>query len=573
MITNPKVTIDLINQNLQSRVTWTSSENQSFGNLSLLNVPNKLSPDFSTFELNETVLDNTIGYEIKNIAFMSTSISNENCSFGQVWVQGEFDTEVDFYDATLNFGINFPRHIQIAYIDINDSVIDSDDFDNIDSGTFHITRAQVGVKKILIEFLQSYAPYQYAHLQEFIIGDNIVFDKNTITDLKINETTDSISNTLEIDTASLEVYAKQGDNDIFNSYNIKYFIKKNQKMKFEVEITDNNITKNIFLGYYYCKEITLYENGKIRIECYSLLGIMDKVIYGASPFSENNTTGADFINTIFTVLAIRIGGDATDYYEIDATALPVVNQNIVSGYIPVVSCREALHHICFVLGLCVMDNRNAKILIKKINNYYISQGTIKLDEIVNNVEFENIEEVKSLKVNINEFTKSDSVELVAKITDENMFVFNSPIDISTIGYNPDTGFIARGSSTAIRLEYDSQPFEVEISAKQYSTNKDESIIAKILNTDNYGPELTLMDSPLITKSNGENIVYRWLDYQKAHLLKVKLQYIVTTQQTSDIVKIFLPNNREVVGELVYQSVDVAGGMIANAEIMCSEKLD
>lgn len=573
MITNPKVTIDLINQNLQSRITWTSSENQSFGNLSLLNVPNKLSPDFSTFELNETVLDNTIGYEIKNIAFMSTSISNENCSFGQVWIQGEFDTEVDFYDATLNFGINFPRHIQIAYIDINDSVIDSDDFDNIDSGTFHITRAQVGVKKILIEFLQSYAPYQYAHLQEFIIGDNIVFDKNTITDLKINETTDSISNTLEIDTASLEVYAKQGDNDIFNSSNIKYFIKKNQKMKFEVEITDNNITKNIFLGYYYCKEITLYENGKIRIECYSLLGIMDKVIYGASPFSENNTTGADFINTIFTVLAIRIGGDATDYYEIDATALPVVNQNIVSGYIPVVSCREALHHICFVLGLCVMDNRNAKILIKKINNYYISQGTIKLDEIVNNVEFENIEEVKSLKVNINEFTKSDSVELVAKITDENMFVFNSPIDISTIGYNPDTGFIARGSSTAIRLEYDSQPFEVEISAKQYSTNKDESIIAKILNTDNYGPELTLMDSPLITKSNGENIVYRWLDYQKAHLLKVKLQYIVTTQQTSDIVKIFLPNNREVVGELVYQSVDVAGGMIANAEIMCSEKLD
>lgn len=573
MITNPKVTIDLINQNLQSRITWTSSENQSFGNLSLLNVPNKLSPDFSTFELNETVLDNTIGYEIKNIAFMSTSISNENCSFGQVWVQGEFDTEVDFYDATLNFGINFPRHIQIAYIDINDSVIDSDDFDNIDSGTFHITRAQVGVKKILIEFLQSYAPYQYAHLQEFIIGDNIVFDKNTITDLKINETTDSISNTLEIDTASLEVYAKQGDNDIFNSSNIKYFIKKNQKMKFEVEITDNDITKNIFLGYYYCKEITLYENGKIRIECYSLLGIMDKVIYGASPFSENNTTGADFINTIFTVLAIRIGGNATDYYEIDATALPVVNQNIVSGYIPVVSCREALHHICFVLGLCVLDNRNEKILIKKINNYYISQGTIKPDEIVNNVEFENIEEVKSLKVNINKFTKSDSVELVAKITDENMFVFNLPIDKSTLTFTPNVGFEAYTASTAIRLEYYNQPFEVEISAKQYSTNKDESIIAKILNTDNYGPELTLMDSPLITKSNGEKIVYRWLDYQKAHLLKVKLQYIVTTQQTSDIVKIFLPNNREVVGELVYQSVDVAGGMIANAEIMCSEKLD
>ena len=65
MITNPKVTIDLINKNLQNRITWTSSPNQSFGDLSLLNVPNKISPDFSTFELNETILDDTIGYEIK----------------------------------------------------------------------------------------------------------------------------------------------------------------------------------------------------------------------------------------------------------------------------------------------------------------------------------------------------------------------------------------------------------------------------------------------------------------------------------------------------------------------------
>ena len=51
-----------------------------------------------------------------------------------------------------------------------------------------------------------------------------------------------------------------------------------------------------------------------------------------------------------------------------------------------------------------------------------------------------------------------------------------------------------------------------------------------------------------------------------------MQYIATTQQTSDIVKIILPNNRELVGELVYQSLDVAGGMIANAEIMCSNQL-
>lgn len=573
MITNPKVTIDLINTNLQNRITWSSSQNQSFGDLSLLNVTNKTSPDFSTFELNETILDNTIGYEIKNIAFMSTTLSNENCSFGPIWVQGEFDTEVDFYDATINFGINFPRSVQIAFEDVNGAVIDSESFDDIDGSNLHITRAQTGVKRILLEFLSSYAPYQYAHLQEFIIGDNIVFDKNTITELRLNETTDSISNTLAIDTASLEVYGKQGDNDIFNSSNIQSFIKKNQKMRFEVEITNDNNTKNIFLGNYYCNEITLYENGKMKIDCYTLLGIMDKIVYGASPFSENNQTGADFILTIFTVLANKIGGSPTSYYEIDATATTVVNQNIPIGYIPVMSCREALHHICFVLGLCVLDNRNEKILIKKINNYYLAQKQILPDSITNNIEFEHIDEVNSLKVNINEFTKSDSVELVAKITDENMFVFNSPIDVNTRGYNPDTGFIPRLSSTAIRLEYDSQPFEVEISAKQYSTTQDESIVYQNQDPNNYGKELTLMNSPLISETNGKAIVQRWLNYQQSHLLKVKLQYIATTQETSDIVQVILPNNREIIGEIVYQSLDVAGGMIANAEIMCSNKLN
>ena len=223
--------------------------------------------------------------------------------------------------------------------------------------------------------------------------------------------------------------------------------------------------------------------------------------------------------------------------------------------------------------MCVLDNRNEKILIKNINNYYLAQKQILPDSITNNIEFEHIDEVNSLKVNLNKFEKTTSVELVAKITDENMFVFNSPIDVNTRGYNPDTGFIARLSSTAIRLEYDSQPFEVEISAEQYSTTQDESIVYQNQDPNNYGKELTLMNSPLISETNGKTIVQRWLNYQQSHLLKVKLQYIATTQETSDIVQVILPNNREIIGEIVYQSLDVAGGMIANAEIMCSNKLD
>lgn len=569
MITNPKVTIDLINTNLQNRISWSSSQNQTFGDLSRLSIADKVSPDFSTFELNETILDDSIGYDIRNIAFMSKTQSNESCSFGNIWVQATFDTEVDLYDITLDFGVNYPRFIQIAYLDNNESVIDSEDFDDISSSVLHSNRAITGVRSIVIEYLQSYAPYQYAHLQSFIVGDNIVFDKNMITSLRLNETTSSISNTLGIDTASLEVYGKQGDNDIFNDSNIRSFIRKNQKMKFEVDVTKDGWARNIFLGYYYCDKITFYANGKFQIDCYSLLGVMDKVTYGASPFSENNKTGLDFLITIFTVLANKFGGQASDYYQIDASAMPYLSRNIVGGYIPIMSCREALHHLCFVLGLCVLDNRNSNILIKRINNYYLAQKQINADDIISDVEFENIDEVNSLKVDINRFEKSSEASQVATINDSRMFVFSSPIDVNSVTYNPSAGFVGRGSSTAIIIEYNNQPFEVQVFAKQYSTISDEYIEAKVQDPNNYGKQLDLMNSPLITKANASTIVNRWLDYQSSHLLKVKLQYIATDQQTSDIVKVRLPQGRECLGELMYQSLDVAGGMIASAEIMCS----
>ena len=60
MITKPKVIINQIDTNIQSMITWSSSANKSFGDLSLLNVSGKESPNFATLELNEYILNSQL---------------------------------------------------------------------------------------------------------------------------------------------------------------------------------------------------------------------------------------------------------------------------------------------------------------------------------------------------------------------------------------------------------------------------------------------------------------------------------------------------------------------------------
>ena len=95
MITNPKVTINQKNSDIQSGITWASSPNKSFGNISLLNVSDKESPDFATLELNEYELNGQFGKEIENIAFMSDSLSDDECFFDNGWVEGTFQNDSD----------------------------------------------------------------------------------------------------------------------------------------------------------------------------------------------------------------------------------------------------------------------------------------------------------------------------------------------------------------------------------------------------------------------------------------------------------------------------------------------
>ncbi len=89
-----------------------------------------------TLELNQGILNGELKHfnitEQNNLTFMSTSVSDENCKFNNVWVQGKLNNKYKFIGLTLDFGIYYPKRITVEYYQNNIKMLHKtiDEIDN-----------------------------------------------------------------------------------------------------------------------------------------------------------------------------------------------------------------------------------------------------------------------------------------------------------------------------------------------------------------------------------------------------------------------------------------------------------
>lgn len=579
MITKPKVTIRQIEENIQSGITWASSPNKSFGNISLLNISDKESPDFATLELNEYELNGQFGKEIENIAFMSDSLSDDECFFENVWVEGTLSESSDIYVTSIEFGDNYPKKISIEKY-LNNELIDTEIIDNIDSKTIFSKKPIIGSNKIKINFLESWAPYQYAHLQSWIIGGDIIFNGDDISELTLNENTDPISNRLEIDTAHITILDKYDNFNLLTDSQINKFVSIGAEVQISVNIVDGDIERDIFLGKYYIKEMKFDVNHSMILECETFLGLMDKVKFpGLSQIIFAYDTPIEqcnlklMIDRVFQSAFSYFGipqSEWSDFYEI----VDDLSNVRVYGYIQVMTCREALRHLAFVHNLTISDNRNSKIIIKKhINNESITSN-ISSEKITSNPTFDKYDKVSSAEATINRYYLSNETKQILEIE---KFLIDIPDDyeLSTpfrYEYYEATAFPGGASitvnffhTTNVIVLNGSYPhmFRLKIYGKEYTSESTKY-------TKNFevsgGKSVKIADSKLVTSSNVNDVIDNFVNFANNNYIKLKIAYINTTEETGKYFKLDLIENT-FVGYLVYQSLDVAHGMIANAEFI------
>lgn len=563
MISKPKITITQKDDNIQSSIRWDSSSNKSFGDLSLLNISDKESPDFATLELNEYLLGSQFDKNISNISFMSDGLSDDECLFDNTWVEANFSSPKTFYVSSIDFGSNYPKSISIQSY-LNDQLINEEILDGIDNQTILSHKPFDNINKIRLTFLESWAPYNYAHLQSWIMGGDIIFDENDISELKLNESTDPTSNRLEIDKAHIEIIDRHNNFDLLSDININKFISAGNELNISVEITDEDQTKNIFLGKYYISKVTFGLNNLLILECESFLGIMEKIKFMETDMLYSRAQGSlptvsECIGRIFEKTLSELGIDPnkwSDYYEV----CEGLDKDLAWGYISPTNCRDALRQVCFIDRLVVYDNRNTKISIKRMYDH--QTHTINNDIIVSEPNIELLENISSYKVKVHNYTPGEIVEILT-LNSPGEYLYDQPSKIESItlieGTRPDSYYNING----IKIYNNGESFKIRLNGRKFSDNTYDFV--RNSNKKN-GKQINFSDSKMITVNNFIPLIMFKVSYFNSHLMKLKIQYINTEQSTGDHIHIKL-EGKEFYGVLTYQSLDVAHGMVATAEIL------
>lgn len=556
METNPKVTINMLDQYAQEDISWLAFYYRDFCDLNKLNDSSQVPNRSMCLGLNEIILDSSFSDSAPNISYMSSTYSNENCEFSGIYIIGQFNSPRSFYTTTIDFGIDYPKKIIINYYGENDNLIYSESIDNIQSNKIHSKSGIENCKRIAMQFVESWGPYKFAYLQSWLIGSLLIFDSKSLSEFSINEETDPISRTVAIDTAFIQIIANDNEFDLLNPIGASKFIKPGVSLEAEVKVNGDNI----YLGKYYISKVD-FENSKlIGLHCETIMGNLDKEkFYYSDMYSGQNAR--EVLNDI-------LNGREAEYH---------VSNSKVFGYIPVRSKREAIKEVCFTNGISVFDNRNDKLVFSEFNNNIDNPQRITLDYILSPPRFEF--EYKLKEINMSSYffggIQENKSTLVTNIKESGTYKLSGasvnleilPEDGSSGGASiVMPGDLGNSVSCATVLVNDTSKTYKIIGNLYFYTNS--SRIYENTRNDNSNKKTISIESSYLinTLQNADKISKRIFEYFDSNNVKLILEYICTGQETGKWVQVDLPNNQSFTGVLVHQHINVAQSMITTAEI-------
>jgi hypothetical protein len=593
LITNPSVKFEMINEKSES-FDFSSQCNQSFADISLLKNNFNDFFDFMTLELNKSILDSsmqTIDETLlfNNIPFMSNKLSDSNCQFSDVLVSSiKTNGNARFYALSLNFGDNpfdeyntYPKKIRVEYVSDNPENNRESIIDNISDSSIIVYMSGESIKRVNIYFLESWFPFRFAHLHGVNFGVTYYWDNNDITDLIVTEETPYFCNTLPIDTSKLTIYSDDKFS-ISSDKSIRSYINDDTKITISASIRtteDDEYRTNIQFGEYYIDNIKYESENRVTFDLSTILRRLDKYKFISTEMYEGgpNDNSYNLIYNIFHTTNI----DLSKVYVDDS-----LRYVYLTGYLPVMSCREALQRVLLISDAMLYDNRSLGIKIV-MHPQKVSQ-VIDSNEIFDPVNKE--EDINILKINYDlyNYDISSSSEKIATLDLDpgkiQTVMFPNPVDPDTI--ESDIGLQVIESGVLYSKVGSIIGNNHTIEAKIYKESKFNNETQTSRNTDI--KNISINDLKLKSQ-NINNIIQNIADFNSESTV-YKIEYVCTGQETGKYTKFnlskpvnFITSNGEQfktsdgkilqvqsdqkTGYLRYQSIDLAHGMVTKAEII------
>ena len=348
----------------------TASNKKEFSNLpKLFNEVKATNYKYITCEPDRVVLDNTFYFiqdktkptETENIAYWSFYASTEECTFPTRPANRTpsltitFNEQIKLTDLTFYFQEVCARFTITFFIDGNSVyTYEFNDNNSLTPTTSFGETSNVYFNKITIKFLKTKEPFRLIKLNEIDFGNYMSFASGKVLDYSI---IDEISlNGSELSSNSLSISIKDENNefDILNPKSKLHLLQEKQEISVFHYLKLPNNTVEVPLGSFLLSDITV-NNNILQLEAYDDIYFLNDNYYG-SRYYQN-----------ISVKQILL--DLFNYFNYTNYVIEENVENIkLTGYVPIVSFREALRIIVEASCLCVKKDRNGKTNIFQLKD-------------------------------------------------------------------------------------------------------------------------------------------------------------------------------------------------------------
>ena len=594
-VTDARINFELINVIAQNSCNFTSSTAKSFSDLSLLNIQSKLQKPFMTLEQNQAILDGSLNNfaipdqifntsELENfltsdnqqfnvigqgnIAFFSDDVSDGNCLFSDVWVKATLGNNYNFIGVTLDFGEFYPKKVTVEYYKENIRMA-SKTIDEIDKHDIFFNIRALDIDEVKVIFEESWAPYQYANLQEFLLGNVIEWTSKDIVNSNLQEETDVISKVIPNDTLSLTIYSKDEDFNILNPRNSYGYLLPNQKLTvtefiYDLDDTTGEILdkQEISMGQFYLDTWESINTTQIKFNLVSPLAQLDK-----TQFKNSRMYGGSSTDNAYSVLQTIFNDAGWTDYEIDNSL-----QNIyLTGYIPVCTHKQAIQQVAFVCGCVVYDSRSNTVEIKPF--IASTNQNIESSNIFDPIKVQRKESVTGLTINVHNFELKNTLEEVFKgnlSTGTHEIVFSSPCTNIAVSSGSAT-ITTRGINYAVLNV--TQSGEIILNGYKYE-DKSYKYIKEI--TDETTVKKNTLDidkATLINSNNVEELAEKWINYFRMYNLVIEFKFISNGQLTGQNITFTDNEGKVFTGAFLRQNIDLGKGFLSSCNLLGYQVLE
>lgn len=314
--------------------------------------------------------------------------------------------------------------------------------------------------KLIIEFKRTSKPYRYAWVGTIDYGVVREFKSDEAKNIKTLNEISQISEELTINTMNFK---------LFSLSDVEFMFQKTQVMKLYAD--------DELMGAYYIDTAKRTASNQYEIKTKDAIGILAEQSYMGGMY--NNVSANVIITDIFSKCNLE--------HELDES----LTNKTITGYMPILTCRDALAWVCMAIGGVVNTAYSDKAIIKPLESEV--KHTIGKNEQFVGTSIETLSKVTGVTVEGYKYTQStESVEL-----------FNDTLnDIITVQFGEPIHSLSITNGTIIESGVNYATIKgtgvTVLSGKRYNVS---TIISSKIN-----PSLSALDLQNIVELKNVNII-------------------------------------------------------------------